>query len=170
MWAVTHWERPWYWERLRARGDGSKGGGDGWMASLTQWTWVWANSGRWWRTRNLACCSPWGWKSGTWLSDWTTTKYRYLLRRINSLHSHNQKESLLPFWWISVQFFSVHFKKIEMRLHKMWILPFLLKIILRLFPYLRLVENIILKDLMDTSYAIHYMYLHFINIHNEPCV
>ena len=26
-------------------------GGDGWMASLTQWTWVWANSGRWWRTR-----------------------------------------------------------------------------------------------------------------------
>ena len=24
---------------------------DGWMASLTQWTWVWANSRRWWRTR-----------------------------------------------------------------------------------------------------------------------
>ena len=22
----------------------------GWMASLTQWTWVWASSGRWWRT------------------------------------------------------------------------------------------------------------------------
>ena len=22
----------------------------GWMASPTQWTWVWANSGRWWRT------------------------------------------------------------------------------------------------------------------------
>ena len=25
-------------------------GWDSWMASLTQWTWVWANSGRWWRT------------------------------------------------------------------------------------------------------------------------
>ena len=25
-------------------------GWDGWMASPTQWTWVWANSGRWWRT------------------------------------------------------------------------------------------------------------------------
>ena len=24
-------------------------GWDGWMASLTQWTWVWANSGRYWR-------------------------------------------------------------------------------------------------------------------------
>ena len=22
----------------------------GWMASLTQWTWVWASSGRWWKT------------------------------------------------------------------------------------------------------------------------
>ena len=28
-------------------GNGSR---HGWMASLTQWTWVWANSGRWWRT------------------------------------------------------------------------------------------------------------------------
>ena len=31
-----------------------KGGGrgwDGWMASLTQWTWIWANSRRWWRTQ-----------------------------------------------------------------------------------------------------------------------
>ena len=25
-------------------------GQDGWMASLTQWTWVWASSERWWRT------------------------------------------------------------------------------------------------------------------------
>ena len=24
--------------------------GDGWMVSPTQWTWVWTNSGRWWRT------------------------------------------------------------------------------------------------------------------------
>ena len=25
-------------------------GWDGWMASLMQWTWFWANCGRWWRT------------------------------------------------------------------------------------------------------------------------
>ena len=42
----THWKRPWCWERLRARGEGGDWGWDGWMASLTQWTWVWANSGR----------------------------------------------------------------------------------------------------------------------------
>ena len=44
------WERPWCWERLRARGEGHNRGWDGWMALLTQWTWVWANSGRQWRT------------------------------------------------------------------------------------------------------------------------
>ena len=46
----THWKRPWCWERLKAGGEGDNRGWDGWMASLTQWTWIWANSGRWWRT------------------------------------------------------------------------------------------------------------------------
>ena len=47
---LTHWKRPWCWERLKARGEGDDRGWDGWMASPTQWTWVWANSRRWWRT------------------------------------------------------------------------------------------------------------------------
>ena len=42
----THWKRPWCWERSRARGEGGDRGWDGWMTSLTQWTWIWANSGR----------------------------------------------------------------------------------------------------------------------------
>ena len=46
----THWKRPWCWERLKAGGDGDDKGRDGWMASVTQWTWVWAHSRRWWRT------------------------------------------------------------------------------------------------------------------------
>ena len=50
MQKLTHWKRPWCWERLRAGGEGSSRGWDDWMASLTQWTWVWANSGSWWRT------------------------------------------------------------------------------------------------------------------------
>ena len=41
---VKSW--PWCWGRLRARGEGGDRGWDGWMASLTQWTWVWANSRR----------------------------------------------------------------------------------------------------------------------------
>ena len=47
---LTHWKRPWCWERLRLGGEGDDRGWDGWMASLTQWTWVWVNSGSWWWT------------------------------------------------------------------------------------------------------------------------
>ena len=46
---VTHWKRSWCWERLRAWGQGGNREWNGWMASLTQWTWIWANSGRLWR-------------------------------------------------------------------------------------------------------------------------
>ena len=38
------------WERLKAGGERDNRGWDGSEASLTQWTWVWANSGRQWRT------------------------------------------------------------------------------------------------------------------------
>ena len=41
----THWKRPWCWERLMA-GEWDDRGWDGWIASLTQWIWVWANSGK----------------------------------------------------------------------------------------------------------------------------
>ena len=41
-------KKPWYWERLKAGGEGNIKGWDGWMASLTRWTWVWASSGSWW--------------------------------------------------------------------------------------------------------------------------
>ena len=47
---LTHWKRPWCWEGLWAGGEGDDRGWDGWMASLTQWTWVWVNSGNWWWT------------------------------------------------------------------------------------------------------------------------
>ena len=46
----THWKRPWCWESLRAEGEGVGRGWDSWKASLTQWTWVWANSKSLWRT------------------------------------------------------------------------------------------------------------------------
>ena len=37
-------------ERLRSGAEGDKRGWDGWMASLTRWTWVWVDSGSWWWT------------------------------------------------------------------------------------------------------------------------
>ena len=48
---LTHWKRPWWsWARLKAGTEGDNRGRDDWMASPIQWTWVWANSWRWWRT------------------------------------------------------------------------------------------------------------------------
>ena len=69
---LTHWKRPCCRERLKAGRAGDKRGWDGWMASSTQWTWVWANTRRWGRTRSLACCSPCGHKG---LKMTTTTKH-----------------------------------------------------------------------------------------------
>ena len=43
---LTHLKRPWCWARLRAGGEGDDRGWDGWIASPTQWRWVWVNSGR----------------------------------------------------------------------------------------------------------------------------
>ena len=51
--ALTHWKRPWCWERLKAGGEGDDRGWDGWMALPIQWTWVWVNSGSWWWTGRL---------------------------------------------------------------------------------------------------------------------
>ena len=47
---LTHWKRSWFWERLRAGGEGDDRGWDVWMALQIQWTWVWVNSGSWWWT------------------------------------------------------------------------------------------------------------------------
>ena len=44
---LTHWRRPWCWERLKVGREGDDKEWDGWMASLTQWTWVWVSSGSW---------------------------------------------------------------------------------------------------------------------------
>ena len=45
---LIYWKRPGCWERLKAGGEGDNRGWDGWMASLTRWTWVWASSRSWW--------------------------------------------------------------------------------------------------------------------------
>ena len=47
---LTHLKRPWCWGGLGAEGEGDDRGWDGWMASPTQWTWVWVNFGSWWWT------------------------------------------------------------------------------------------------------------------------
>ena len=66
---LNPWKRPWYWERLKAGGEGDDRGWDGWMASPTQLTRVWANSGRWWRKPGM----PQSTGSQRVEHDWVTT-------------------------------------------------------------------------------------------------
>ena len=68
---LTHWKRPWYWERLGARGEEDYWGWDGWMASPTWCTWVWVNSGVGDGQGGLACCNSWGCKESD-TTDWAT--------------------------------------------------------------------------------------------------
>ena len=68
---LTHLKRPWCWEGLKAGREGDDRAWDGWITSLTQWTWVWVNSGSWWRTGRPGMLQSMGSQSQTWLSDWT---------------------------------------------------------------------------------------------------
>ena len=47
-------------ERLKAEGEKGNRGWDGWMASLTGWTWVWASSRSWWWTGRPGVLQPMG--------------------------------------------------------------------------------------------------------------
>ena len=49
-WSADSFEKTLIWERLRVGREGDNRGWDGWMASLTQWTWIWVDSGSWWST------------------------------------------------------------------------------------------------------------------------
>ena len=83
-------KRPWCWERLKAGGEGDGRGWDGWMASLTQWTWVWASSGRWWGIGKTGVLQSMGLQSRTRLNDWTTL-ITWQLNRSQSEGSKREK-------------------------------------------------------------------------------
>ena len=67
--------RPWCWERLKT-GEGDDRGWDGWMASPTQWTWVWVNSGSWWWTGKPGMLQSMGSQRGG--HDWVTELTDYI--------------------------------------------------------------------------------------------
>ena len=50
MWRADSFEKTLMLERLRAGREGNDRRWNGWMASWTQWSWVWVNSGSWWWT------------------------------------------------------------------------------------------------------------------------
>ena len=79
---LIHWKRPWCCERLKVGGEGDDRRWDGWMASLTQWTWVWINSGNW-------CSVVHGvTKCWTRLSDWTEPNHSLMKQTTGPYSEH----------------------------------------------------------------------------------
>ena len=76
----------------KAGGEGGDRGWDGWMASLTQWTWVWVNSRSWWWTGRSGVLQSMGRKGSdtTERLNWTELRQRQFSqltgRKVN--HSH----------------------------------------------------------------------------------
>ena len=70
---LTPWKRPWSREGLKAGGEGGDRRQYGWMASPTQWAWVWADSGKQWRKGKPGVLQSAGLQSRTQLSDCTTS-------------------------------------------------------------------------------------------------
>ena len=68
-------------------GEGDDIGWSCWMASLTRWTWVSANSGCWGWTGSLVCCSPWVHKKSD-MTEWLnwTDEYLSIRRNITRLY------------------------------------------------------------------------------------
>ena len=72
-----------YFGNLMRRGEGDDRGWDGWMASPTQWTWVWVNSGNWWWTGRLGILQSMGSQRvrHDWVTilNWTEGARRYMV-------------------------------------------------------------------------------------------
>ena len=79
-----------------AGGKGDDRGWDGWMASLTRWTWVWVNSGSWWWTGRPGVLIHGVAKSQTRLSKWTelnwTEKWIHCRELANAIKYVMEKE------------------------------------------------------------------------------
>ena len=101
MWfeELTHWKRLWCWEGLKARGEADNRGGDSWTASPTQWTWVWVNSGSWWRTGKPGMLQSMGSQRVVyyWATEmnWTEPYGKRLLQFLSRIYKKEEFEELV---------------------------------------------------------------------------
>ena len=100
---LTCWKSPWCWKRLKVGGEDDHRGWDGWMASLTQWTWVWASSGCWWWTgkpgvlQSMGMHRVMGMHSVTRLNNWTEMNWMGCRGCVLGLKSEKKRSFILRF-------------------------------------------------------------------------
>ena len=83
--------------KIEAGGEGDDRGWGSWMASPSQWTWVWVNSGSWWWTRRPGVQQSVGWQRVRY--EWATElNWRWYFYFLPMLHSwtkmRRRKENL----------------------------------------------------------------------------
>ena len=94
---LTHWKRPWCWERLKIGREGDDRGWDGWVASLT---WVWVSSRIWLWTGKPGVLLSLGWQKvgHDWVIElpdpWQWSDISYIALRIFSALPLTQSSGL----------------------------------------------------------------------------
>jgi len=81
----------------RQEGEGDNRGWDGWMASPTQWTWVWVSSGSWWWTGRPGVLQSM--RSQRFIHDWETEVNRTKLKTVLST-SYRVSYFILTTLWV----------------------------------------------------------------------
>ena len=97
MQRADSFERPWCWEKLRAGAEGDERGWQGYMASPTQWTWFWVDSGSWLWTGRPG--TLWFMGSQTVRHDWVT-ELNWSERKWKQLQWTGK---YFPFLWTSLE-------------------------------------------------------------------
>ena len=107
---LTHFKRLWCWEWLRVEGEGDSRGWDGWMASLTQWTWVWVSSRCWWWTGRPGLLQSMGSQrvGHDWATElnWVALDAQYVCFVLLCCGLAGSSPDGLSFWWLSILQFS----------------------------------------------------------------
>ena len=133
---LTHWKRPWCWERLKAGGERDDRGWDCWMTSPTWWTWVWVNSGSWWWTGKPGVLQSIELQNWTRLNDWNelnSLSSDVVFNLKNILHSWTQGLIKSAFsqltyniiyathtWWYITEFFTIFKYESLIRFYPSW--------------------------------------------------
>ena len=98
---LTHWKNPWCWERLKVGGERYDTGWDGWMASPSWWTWIWASSGSWWWTGNPGVLQSMGSQivGHNWTIELTDSIYKWGTWDLVTLSHLSLFKELGGWWW-----------------------------------------------------------------------
>ena len=91
---LIYLKRPWCGERLKAGGEGDDRGWDGWMASLTQWTWVGIKSESWWWTSRPGVLQSMGLQrvGHDWVTELNCITQLKFAKRIELVFSPSEKK------------------------------------------------------------------------------